>query len=315
MKKLTIKNFPVIKVQILISIIFTCFAIHLANSMNSGEGLGVGLRLMFSPFIALMFWIATLPVVIFVKFFIYVENDSLNLKHQFILIILGLISLLLAYFVAFYFVAPAYFKDTAEMCGIRRDPSKDFVNVLGQRLLYLNSVDQKTTGNNQYYWVAEVETTQKQYMKLMGANPSFFKGDDNPVENLTYSEALAFVDKLNALEKFNNQNLKGYKYYLQSRYECWCHYADAIRNPWLSSFVQQLPEITHNVNQGAANRLGIKGSADNVAEMHDYGESTEFGAGSFERPTKSSDEWWSLEYQFPDHKAKSVGFRIVLAHR
>jgi formylglycine-generating enzyme required for sulfatase activity len=41
----------------------------------------------------------------------------------------------------------------------------------------------------------------------MGNNPSFFKGDDRPVENITYAQAQLFVKRLNELEKTNTYRL------------------------------------------------------------------------------------------------------------
>jgi formylglycine-generating enzyme len=56
------------------------------------------------------------------------------------------------------------------------------------------------------YYIATTEVTQGQWKKVMGYNPSQFKGDSLPVENVSWKEAQKFIKKLNRLEKH-----KGYR--------------------------------------------------------------------------------------------------------
>lgn len=58
------------------------------------------------------------------------------------------------------------------------------------------------------YWMGKFEVTQSEWKKIMGKNPSYFQGDkvkDNadqhPVEGVSWKDAQAFIQKLNALEK------------------------------------------------------------------------------------------------------------------
>jgi len=50
---------------------------------------------------------------------------------------------------------------------------------------------------SQGYWMGQTEVTQGQWKALMGSNPSRFKGDDLPVETVSWEEAQAFIEKLN----------------------------------------------------------------------------------------------------------------------
>ncbi|MFC1671120.1 formylglycine-generating enzyme family protein [Spirochaetota bacterium] len=45
------------------------------------------------------------------------------------------------------------------------------------------------------FWMGKFEVTQKQYKKIMGSNPSSFKGRNNPVEQVSYYDALEFCKK------------------------------------------------------------------------------------------------------------------------
>jgi formylglycine-generating enzyme required for sulfatase activity len=48
--------------------------------------------------------------------------------------------------------------------------------------------------------MAKTEVTQKQWKALMGKNPSFFTGDDLPVETVTWKDAAEFCRKLSKKE-------------------------------------------------------------------------------------------------------------------
>ncbi len=52
----------------------------------------------------------------------------------------------------------------------------------------------------QPYWLGRTAVTQEQWNKLMGSNPSIFKGADRPVENVSWIDTVNFCSKLNALK-------------------------------------------------------------------------------------------------------------------
>ena len=51
------------------------------------------------------------------------------------------------------------------------------------------------------FWMAESEVTQRQYRNLMGSSPSNFKGDELPVESVSWFEAVEYCNALSVKEK------------------------------------------------------------------------------------------------------------------
>ena len=51
------------------------------------------------------------------------------------------------------------------------------------------------------FWMAESEVTQRQYRNLMGMSPSNFKGDDLPVESVSWYDAVGYCNALSVKEK------------------------------------------------------------------------------------------------------------------
>ena len=47
------------------------------------------------------------------------------------------------------------------------------------------------------FWLGETEVTQAQWQAVMGNNPSKFKGDDRPVENVSWKDVQVFIKRLN----------------------------------------------------------------------------------------------------------------------
>ena len=50
------------------------------------------------------------------------------------------------------------------------------------------------------YYLGKYEVTQKQWREVMGNNPSRFKGDDLPVERVSWNDVQEFIEKLNEKE-------------------------------------------------------------------------------------------------------------------
>ncbi|MBQ6104096.1 MAG: formylglycine-generating enzyme family protein [Kiritimatiellae bacterium] len=48
-------------------------------------------------------------------------------------------------------------------------------------------------------WFGKYEVTQKQWVAVMGNNPSWFKNPDSPVENVSWKDCQKFLEKLNEM--------------------------------------------------------------------------------------------------------------------
>ena len=51
----------------------------------------------------------------------------------------------------------------------------------------------------QGFWLAETACTQTLWQAVMGENPSRFKGEENPVESVSWNDAKRFIEKINRL--------------------------------------------------------------------------------------------------------------------
>ena len=58
-----------------------------------------------------------------------------------------------------------------------------------------------TVSIEQSLYIGKFEVTQEQWQKVMGENPSIFKGEKNPVENVGWNDVQVFLNKLNQLDK------------------------------------------------------------------------------------------------------------------
>ena len=69
------------------------------------------------------------------------------------------------------------------------------------------------------FWIGKYEVTQKEYKALMNSNPSALKGDKNPVERVSWYDAVKFCEKLTAHERNAGRLPSGYKYRLPTEAE------------------------------------------------------------------------------------------------
>ena len=181
------------------------------------------------------------------------------------------------------------------------------------------------------YYIGKFEVTQEQYQQIMGVNSSDFKGQNLPVENVSWDEAQEFCKK--ASEK------TGLTVRLPTEAE-WEHAcragtrttyctgdgeADLDRAAW---YYKNSNETTHPVGQKTANAWGVYDMHGNVWEwVQDFYEPYKAGAatdpvgpsqgqyrvlrgGSWDdipRDCRSANRLWIN----PDYRYNIVGFRVA----
>ena len=126
----------------------------------------------------------------------------------------------------------------------------------------------------QGFWLGKYEVTQKQYQAVMGTKPSHFKGDNLPVEQVSWFDAKIFCAKLTELEKAAGNLPAGYEYTLpteaQWEYACRAGTTTALNSGENLSDVNSCSEMdavgwysgnssnaTHPVGQKQQNYWGL----------------------------------------------------------
>jgi formylglycine-generating enzyme required for sulfatase activity len=127
----------------------------------------------------------------------------------------------------------------------------------------------------QAFELGQYEVTQEQYEKVMGKNPSHFKGKQNPVEKVSWDEAVEFCRKLSELPA---EKKAGYVYRLpteaeweyacragtKTKYSCGDSESELGDYAWS---VKNSGRTTHPVGQKKPNAWGLYDMHGNVWEL------------------------------------------------
>ena len=115
--------------------------------------------------------------------------------------------------------------------------------------------DEKDRGNDetqhevtltQGFWLGKYEVTQAQWKKVVGANPSGFKGASRPVEKVSWKDAIKFCEKLTQMEKSAGRLPEGWAYTLPT--EAQWEYACRAGTTTATSFGNRLSSRQANFN-------------------------------------------------------------------
>jgi formylglycine-generating enzyme required for sulfatase activity len=72
---------------------------------------------------------------------------------------------------------------------------------------------------SQGYGIGKYPVTQSEYRSIMDRNPSYFKGGNNPVEQVSWHDAVKYCEKLTARERAAGRLPSGYEYRLPTEAE------------------------------------------------------------------------------------------------
>ena len=119
------------------------------------------------------------------------------------------------------------------------------------------------------YYIGECEVTQAQWRAIMGNNPSYFTGDDKPVERVSWHDAQAFCEKLSQLTG------RTYKLPTEAQWEYAARggnkshgykYSGSNNLSSVAWYDSNSSSQTHAVKQKQPNELGLYDMSGNVWE-------------------------------------------------
>ncbi len=180
--------------------------------------------------------------------------------------------------------------------------------------------------------IGKYEVTQREWRAVMGSNPSYFKGDNLPVENVSWDDCQKFISKLNQLTgKYfrlpteaeweyaarGGNRSRGYKY------------SGSVNLDNVAWFSDNSGNTTHNVGTKQPNELGLYDMSGNVYEWcqdcyGDYSSSAQINptgssSGSFRVIRGGS--WYGYagccrvsnrDYYAPSYRSINLGLRLAL---
>lgn len=125
-----------------------------------------------------------------------------------------------------------------------------------------------------WYYLGRYEVTQGQYEKVMGNNPSTFKGAKNPVETVSWEDAVSFCTKLSEVPEEKAAG-RVYRLPTEAEWEYACRagsttafgYGDSANSLGEYEWVAENSEKkTHPVGEKRPNRWGLYDMHGNVIE-------------------------------------------------
>ncbi len=177
------------------------------------------------------------------------------------------------------------------------------------------------------FYLGKYQVTQAQWQAVMGNNPSYFNGENLPVERVSWEDAQKFCQKL------SQQTSKTYRLPTEAEWEYACRAGTTAANAGnlddIAWYDKNSERKTHPVGQKKPNSFGIYDMHGNVWEWcQDWYDN--YSSTSQTNPTgpqKGEDRVlrggsWGYDQDFaravsrddfpPSNRVSSVGFRVVV---
>ncbi|MDR1315914.1 MAG: formylglycine-generating enzyme family protein [Spirochaetales bacterium] len=198
--------------------------------------------------------------------------------------------------------------------------------------------------------IGKYEVTQKEYEEVMGTNPSEFKGDALPVEQVSWFDAIEYCNRRSLMEKLTpaytisgsgdnrqvtwNRDADGYRLPTEAEWEYVCRAGTTA--PYSSGgsvdsagwYDENSGDTTHPVGQKKANAWGLYDMHGNVwewcwdwyEEYPDGAQADPAGAASGSDRVRRGGSWLSdarglrstlRSNSTPSFRDSSIGFRLA----
>ena len=190
----------------------------------------------------------------------------------------------------------------------------------------------QVTLTNDYY-IGKYEVAQALWQAVMGNNPSYFKGDNLPVEKVSWNDCQEFISKLNSItdKKFRLPTEAEWEYAARGGKKSRGYQYSGSKNiSDVAWYTDNIGCMTHAVGSKQANELGIYDMSGNVWEWcqdrkgsySSFSQVNPTGANSGSDRVYRGGSWGNSarvcrssfrSFNVPDFRSFGLGLRLVLS--